>query len=441
VRTGPHDREILRLAIPALGALIAEPLYVLADTAVVGHIGTAELGGLAVASSVLLTGYAIFIFLAYGTTGAVGRLIGAGDRREAAHQAVQSLWLALLIAAVLVPSGLLGAGWLVRALGARGAIATNAEVYLRISLFGVPALLLMLAGTGYLRGRQDTRTPLLVALLSNVVNLGLELLLIYGLGYGIGASALATVIAQWGAAAVYVAYVARAARDEDAGVRPDRAALAGLGRAGAALLVRTAALRGSLTAATAVAAHMGAVELAAHQIAFELWNSLALALDAIAIAGQAMMGRALGAGAVDEARAVSRRMVELGVGAGFAFGLIVFATRPLLPHLFSNDRAVVTLAGFVLVWVAVLQPVNAVAFVLDGVLIGAGDLRYLAWAMAGAAAVFAVAAGAVYGLGLGIGWLWAAMGAFMVARVVGLWLRFRTETWLVTGATLRSGVR
>jgi putative MATE family efflux protein len=441
VRTGPHDREILRLAVPALGALIAEPLYVLADTAVVGHSGTAELGGLAVASSVLLTGYAMFIFLAYGTTGAVGRLIGAGDRREAAHQAVQSLWLALLISAVLVPSGLLGAGWLVRALGARGAIATNGEIYLRISVLGAPALLLMLAGTGYLRGRQDTRTPLLVALASNVVNLFLELLLFSGLGYGIGASALATVIAQWGAAAVYVGYVARAARVEGAGLRPDRAALAGLGRAGAALLVRTAALRGAWTGATAVATGMGAVELAAHQIGFELWNALALALDAIAIAGQAMMGRALGAGAVDEARAVSRRMVQLGVWAGFAFGAVVLASRTLLPHLFSADPAVVDLAGFVLVWVAVQQPVNAVAFVLDGVLIGAGDLRYLAWAMAGAAAVFAVAAGAVYGLGLGIGWLWAAMSTFMVARVAGLWFRYRTQTWLVSGATTRSGVR
>src|SRR4051794_17246481 len=147
---GPHDREILRLAVPALGALMAEPLYVLADTAVVGHIGTDELGGLAVASTVLLPRYALFIFLPYGTTGTVGRLIGAGNHAEAARQAVQSLWLALLISAVIVPAGLLSAGWLVRALGADGAIATNAELYLRISMLGVPALLLMLSGTGYL---------------------------------------------------------------------------------------------------------------------------------------------------------------------------------------------------------------------------------------------------------------------------------------------------
>jgi Na+-driven multidrug efflux pump len=185
---------------------------------------------------------------------------------------------------------------------------------------------------------------------------------------------------------------------------------------------------------------MGAVELGAHQIAFELWSFLALALDAIAIAGQAMMGRALGAGAVEEARAVSRRMVELGVAAGIVFGLLVVATRPLLPHLFSSDPAVVALAGFLLWWVAALQPVNAVAFVLDGVLIGAGDVRYLAWAMAAAATVFAAAACVVLLLDLGIGWLWAAIGAFMVARVVGLWARFRTEAWLVTGPS-STGVR
>src|SRR4051794_5309375 len=438
---GPHDREILRLAVPAFGALMAEPLYVLADTAVVGHIGTEELGGLAVASTVLLTGYALFIFLAYGTTGTVGRLIGAGNRAEAAHQAVQALWLALLISAVLVPAGLLSAGQLVHALGARGEVAAHGELYLRISMLGVPALLLVLSGTGYLRGRQDTRTPLVVAGASNLANLGLELVLIFGLGHGIGASALSTVVAQWGAAAVYVLYVARAARADGAGLRPDRVVLAGLGLAGAALLVRTAALRGAQTAATAVAAGMGTTELAAHQIGFQLWGALALALDAIAIAGQAMIGRSLGAGDAGEARSVSRRMVQLGVGAGVVFAFAVLVTRPLLGPVFSPDPAVVRLTGFVLLWVALQQPINAIAFVLDGVLIGAGDLRYLAWAMVGASLLFGLCAAGVVGFDLGIGWLWAALTVFMLARVAGLWTRFRTERWLVTGAPMRSGVR
>src|SRR3954447_14008005 len=263
-----RDREIVRLALPAFGALIAEPLYVLADTAVVGHLGTDELGGLAVASSILLTGYAVFIFLAYGTTAAVSRLIGAGDERAAAHQAVQSIWLALCIAAVLVPVGLVTAGSLVRLRGAEGEVATNAEIYLRISMFGVPALLVVLAGTGYMRGRQDTMTPLVVAIGSNVVNLALELFFINGLGYGIGASALGTVIAQNGAALVYVGRVVAAVRQLDVSVAPDARAIGLLGRAGGALFVRTAALRGSLTAATAIAARMGAVEVAAYSIAY-----------------------------------------------------------------------------------------------------------------------------------------------------------------------------
>ena len=430
-----RDREIIRLAVPAFGALIAEPLYVLADTAVVGHLGTPQLGGLAVASSVLLTGYAVFIFLAYGTTGAVSRLIGAGNEREAAHQAVQGMWLALCIAAVLVPAGLLSGGWLVRALGASGDVATNAEVYLRISMFGVPALLVTLAGTGYLRGRQDTFTPLAVALGANVVNLVLELVLINGLGLGIGASALATVLAQTGAAAIYVGRVVRAVRRLDVSVRPDSRAIGLLGRAGGALLLRTAALRGSLTAATAIATRIGPVEVAAHAIAYELWNFLALALDAIAIAAQAIIGKELGAGDADEASALGRRMLWLGFLAGAALGTVVLAVHTVLPHVFSNDPRVLALASFLLWHVAILQPVNGVVFVLDGILIGAGDLRYMAWAMVGAAAVFAAGGTCVLVFGLGVGWLWAAIGLFMVARLVGLGMRFRTGRWAVTGAT------
>jgi len=421
--------------VPAFGALVAEPLYVLADTAVVGHLGTPQLGGLAVASSVVLTGYAVFIFLAYGTTGAVARLIGAGDDREAAHQAVQGMWLALLISVPVVVAGLISAGDLVRALGASGGVATNAEIYLRISMLGVPALLVTLAGTGYLRGRQDTRTPLLVALGANVFNLAAELALINGFGFGIGASAVATVVAQYGALAVYLGVVARdAARTHGVALSPHWPSIAALARAGGALVIRTAALRGSLTLATAVAARIGAVDLGAHEIAFELWSFLALALDAIAIAGQTMVGKALGAGDDGAARAMSRRMLELGVLIGVVFGLVVVALRGVLPHLFSNDRAVIALGSFLLWYVAALQPLNAVVFVLDGVLIGAGDLAYLAWAMLGAVSVFAAAAGVVLAGGLGIGWLWTAIGVFMAARFAGLYPRYRTGRWAVTGA-------
>jgi MATE family, multidrug efflux pump len=422
------------LAIPAFGALIAEPLYVLTDTAVVGHLGTPQLAGLAVASSVLLTLYAVFIFLAYGTTAAVSRLLGAGDEREAAHQAVQSMWLALLIGLGVIVIGLGLSGRLVGWMGAEGAVATNALVYLRISLAGVPAMLLVLAGAGYLRGLQDTRTPLLVAIGTAAANLVIEVTLIYGLGQGIGASALATVLAQVGGAAVYVRRVGRAARRHGADLAPHPASLAVLARVGGDLLVRTAALRAALVVATAVAARLGSVDVAAHLIAFEIWNFLALGLDAIAIAGQAMVGRALGAGDGPGARDAGRRMIEWGVALGALIGVLVAVLRTVLPHLFTDDPEVLALATFLLLWVAALQPVNAVAFVLDGVLIGAGDMRFLAGAMIVAAAVFIPAALLVLALDAGIGWLWASLGLLMATRASTLLARFASDRWIVLGA-------
>ena len=430
----PHDREIARLAIPALGALVAEPLYVLTDTAIVGHLGTPQLGGLAVASGILLTLYAVFVFLAYGTTAAVSRLLGAGDEREAAHQAVQSLWLAALIGAGVVVVGLVGADTLVGLMGAEGAVRANALVYLRISLLGVPALLLVLAGTGYLRGLQDTRTPLVVAVGTGALNLVLEVVLVYGFDRGIGASALTTVVAQWVAAAVYLQRAGRAARAHGIDFNPHPASLRRLGAVGRDLLLRTVALRASLLVSVAVATRMGEVDVAAHQVAFELWSFLALALDAIAIAGQAMVGRALGAGDAAAARGAGRRMIEWGVAFGALAGVVVIALRSVVPHVFTDDPAVADLAAFLLVWVAVLQPLNGVAFVLDGILIGAGDMRFLAWAMAGAAALFIPAAVAVAVLDAGIGWLWAALGLLMATRVATLLARFSGDRWVVLGA-------
>lgn len=427
----PQDRQILRLALPALGALAAEPLYVLSDTAVVGRLGTPQLAGLAVASALLLTGYLLFNFLAYGTTASVARRLGAGDEAGAASEGVQGMWLALGIGLGVAGLGLALAPQAVALMGATGAVAANALLYLRISLFGVPALLVALAGTGYLRGRQDTVTPLVVTVVAVVANLVLELGLIYGFGFGIGASALSTVVAQLGTAAAYVWWVARDVARQGVGVRPEPAAIRRLAVVGGDLFVRTAALRLALTLATAVAARLGAVELGAYQIAFEVWSLLALVLDSLAIAAQALIGRLLGSGDAEGARAAARRMLQWGVAAGLVFAVAVGGLRSLLPRLFTEDAEVVALSAFVLVFVAVLQPLNAVVFVLDGVLIGAGDMRFLAWAMATAAAVFVPAAGAVLALGWGIGWLWASLGLLMVARAAALTWRFRGDAWLV----------
>jgi putative MATE family efflux protein len=386
-----------------------------------------------VAGTLLLTGYVLFNFLAYGTTASVARRLGAGDERGAAHEGVQGMWLALGIGLALAGAGLALASPAVGLMGATGEVRVHALVYLRISLAGVPALLVTLAGTGYLRGRQNTLTPLLVTGVAVTANLAIELVLIYGLGAGIGASALATVVAQIGSAAAYVYWVGRDVRASGVAVRPEWAAIRRLAVVGRDLFVRTAALRLSLTLATAVAARLGTIDLGAHQIAFELWSFLALVLDSLAIAGQAMIGRLLGAGDAAGARTAARRMIEWGVGAGLAFAAVVALARPALPRLFTDDPEVVALCAFVLVFVAALQPLNAVVFVLDGVLIGAGDMRFLAWAMAAAAVVFVPAAGAVLALGWGIGWLWASLGLLMATRAAALVWRFTGDTWLVVG--------
>ena len=304
------DREIVRLALPALGALAAEPLYVLADTAIVGHLGTPQLGGLAVASTLILSGYGIFIFLAYGTTGSVARLLGAGERDRAAAQGVQAMWLALAIGVVLAAGGLVLGSALVHAMGASGDVARHARTYIRISMVGVPSLTLVLAGTGYLRGLQDTKTPLAVALGSSIGNLVLEVVFVYVLDLGVAGSAWATVIAQTTGAAVYVAVVARDVVANGVPIRPDRRALRTLSRVSVDLFVRTVALRAALIGVTAAATRLGTEDVAAHDIAFEIWNFLALVLDSLAIAAQAMIGRFLGAGDAAGAREVGRRLLR-----------------------------------------------------------------------------------------------------------------------------------
>jgi putative MATE family efflux protein len=430
----PADREILRLAIPAFGALAAEPLYILVDTAVVGHLGTPQLGGLAVAGTVLTTAFSLFNFLSYGTTAAVARAAGAGRSEASARNAVQSLWLALLIGTALALGGLLGAPLVVDVMGPSAVVRPHAIVYLRIASLGMVPVMLGLVGVGYLRGMLDTVTPLRIALLANLANLVLELVAIYGLGIGLAASAWATVLAQAGAAVAFCRHIARPARVAGVAWRPDPATLRTLVVIGRDLFLRTGSLLAALAVATAVASRMGTVPLAAHQVAFQLWSFLALSLDAVAIAAQAMVGRLLGAGDTGGARSASLRMVEWGVVAGIALGGLVALLRPVLAPLFSEDTAVVHLTLQVLWVVAALQPLNAVVFVLDGVLIGAGDLRFLAGAMVAAFAVFlpaAILAGTAGGTLL---WLWGAVTLLMVARLVGMTWRFAGDAWAITGA-------
>jgi putative MATE family efflux protein len=437
-RRSVHDREIFRLALPALGALAVEPLYILVDTAIVGHLGTDPLGGLAVAGSVLVAVFGIFNFLAYSTTAAVARRLGAGDRRAAAEQGIAGVWLAVGLGVLLMTAGLVLAPAVVDVMGASDSVAPPALTYLRISLLGAPFMLLMLAGMGYARGLQDTRSTLVIAVASNVVNLVVELVLVYGFDLGIAGSAWSTVVAQVGGALTYVALIGRSVRREGAGVQPHAANIRAAAVVGGQLVLRTGTLLLAITGATAVASRIGDADVAAHQVAFQLWWFLALALDAVAIAGQAMIGRFLGAGDATQARAAARRMIEWGVLAGLALGAVVALARPWLVPLFTEDSEVRALALDVLWLVAALQPLNAVVFVLDGVLIGAGDARYLAGAMASATfLVFVPGAALVLGVDGSLLGLWVVICLFMAARLLGNVARFLGGGWQVTGAVLR----
>ncbi|MFI5964686.1 MATE family efflux transporter [Streptomyces asoensis] len=430
-----HDREIVALAVPAFGALVAEPLFVLADSAIVGHLGTAQLAGLGVASALLMTSVSVFVFLAYATTAAVARRVGAGDLPAAIRQGMDGIWLALLLGAAVIAAVLPTAPALVQLFGASDAAAPYATTYLRISALGIPAMLVVMAATGVLRGLQDTRTPLYVAVAGFVANAVLNAGLVYGAGLGIAGSAWGTVIAQWGMAAVYLAVVIRGARRHGASLRPDAEGIKASAQAGVPLLVRTLSLRAILMIATAVAARLGDDDIAAHQIALSLWSLLAFALDAIAIAGQAIIGRYLGADDAQGARDVCRRMVEWGIAVGVVLGLLVVVACPLFLPLFTSDPAVKDAALPALLVVALSQPVCGIVFVLDGVLMGAGDGPYLAWAMVLTLAVFAPVALLVPVLGGGLTAVWGAMTLMMAVRMLTLWLRARSGRWVITGAT------
>ncbi|MFH9723465.1 MATE family efflux transporter [Streptomyces sp. NPDC017254] len=430
-----HDREIVSLALPAFGALVAEPLFLMVDSAVVGHLGTPQLAGLAIAAALLSTAVSIFVFLAYATTAAVARRVGAGDLPAAIRQGMDGIWLALLLGVGVVALTLPTAPWLIGLFGASDTAAPYAVTYLRISSLGIPAMLVVLAATGVLRGLQDTRTPLYVAIAGFATNAALNIALVYGAGLGIAGSAWGTVIAQCGMAAAYLVVVVRGARRHGASLRPDAAGIRASAQAGVPLLVRTLSLRAVLMIATAVAARMGDAEVAAHQIILSLWSLMAFALDAIAIAGQAIIGRYLGADDSEGARQVCRRMVQWGVVSGVALGALLILARPLFVPLFTSDATVQDALLPALLVVALSQPISGVVFVLDGVLMGAGDGPYLAWAMLLTLVVFAPVALLVPVLGGGLTALWWAMTLMMSVRMATLWLRSRSGRWIVTGAT------
>ena len=455
--TAGLDRRILSLAVPALGALVAEPLFVLIDSAMVGHLGATSLAGLSLASSVLTTVVGLFVFLAYATTATTARLFGAGDRRGGLRAGVDGLWLAALLGAGAALALGAAAPGVVGALGADGAVARAAVAYLRASAPGLPGMLAVFAATGTLRGLLDTRTPFVIATAGAALNVCLNALLLYGVRMGIAGSGLGTALTQSAMAVALAAPVLRSARDAGVGLAPSRTGLRASLGSGAPLLVRTVSLRAAILTTVWAATALGAVPLAAHQVVGSLWNFAAFALDALAVAAQALVGTALGQADAAGARAPSggsapvpsggagpvsveavlRRTLGWGAATGAVIGVVLAAASPWLPWLFTSEAAVASAARPALLVAASAMPLAGAVFLFDGILMGAGDGRYLAGAGLVTLVPYAPLAVAVaHGLPAavspagGLAWLWAAFAwVFMGARGLTTGLRVRGTAW------------
>jgi putative MATE family efflux protein len=430
------DRRILAIAVPALGSLLVEPVYLLTDTAVVGRLGTTELGGLAVAATVLNTLVWVFNFLSYGTTVRVAVRRGRGDLAGAASDALQALWLALGLGVVTAVAIGLGARGLAGVVGDDPAVVEHGVTYLRIAVVGIPFQLVTIACIGYLYGLPDTRRPFLVLAFSTTANLVLELVLVFGFDIGIAGSAWGTVIAQLLSASVLLAIVVpRLRADGLSHLRVVPPVMWAVVKVGGHLVQRTGFLLATLAVATTVASHAGTDVLGGHQIAAQVFLFLAIGVDMFKVAGQSLVGHALGAGRPEEARDVVAHLYRWGSRSGIVLLVATVVTAPLLPRAFSGDPAVRHQATIALVILGVAQLPGAITFVLDGVLMGANDFRDLRWQTTIAFAVTLPVFVAVWvEPDLGIGGVWIGMLLWLVVRAVKNHTRVRGDAWMESAA-------
>jgi putative MATE family efflux protein len=429
------NRQIVRLALPALGALMAEPAFLIVDSILVGHLGVVPLAGLGIAAAVLQTIVGLMIFLAYSTTPAVARRFGEGNKSAAVSVGIDGMWLALGLGAVLAVAGFLASPWLVSLFGAGDAVASQATIYLSISMWGLPAMLIVYAATGLLRGMQDTVTPLWIVGFGFAANAGLNALFIYGFGWGIAGSAIGTVTAQWAMVVAFVLVVARLAGRHGATTKVSRSGLRGSARSGGWMFLRTLSLRIALLLTVVVATGMGAAELAGWQIVFTIFSAAAFALDALAIAAQALIGKGLGEGDRDAVRQIMRHTTVWGIWFGVLVGGAIAALSGVLGLIFTGDAEISGLIVGALLVLAVIQPIAAIIFVYDGVLMGAGDVRYLAIAgglnlLPTLPALWAVAASGIVGSPGLVNLALAYFGVYFVARLVTLGLRILSGRWM-----------
>ncbi|TDD49231.1 MATE family efflux transporter [Saccharopolyspora elongata] len=425
-------RRVLALAVPALGVLAAEPLYVLVDTAVVGHLGAVPLAGLALGGTLFTLVSSQLTFLSYGTTARTARLHGAGRRKDAVAEGVQATWLGVIVGVVLMLLAQLLAVPIAELMAGPGPIADAAAIWMRIALCGAPMVLITMAGNGWMRGVQDTARPLRYVLVGNGVSAVLCPLFVYPFGWGLEGSAVANLIGQTIAAALFV----RALFVERVPLKPELAkmrAQLGLGRD---LVLRTLAFQACFLSATSVAARTGAEAAAAHQVVWQLWAFLALVLDSLAIAAQSLVGAALGAGSAPRAKGIARQVTWYSLGFGIVLGLVFAVLSGPLPTLFTTDGAVLAAIPHAWWFFVLMQPVAGVVFALDGVLLGAGDAAYLRTATLLSAAIGYLP---LIWLSLAFGWglvgIWTGLTLFMVLRLITLLLRARSGRWAVVGAT------
>ena len=425
-------KQLLSLSVSAIVVLAAEPLYLLVDTAVVGHLGTVQLGGLGVAAALMALLTVVGTFVEYGTTSRAARWFGAGHVEDAVDEGVQASWLAVAIGAVGIVLGELLAGPLTRLLaGGGGATQHAAESWFRIAVIGLPGVLLVLAGNGWMRGVQRTREPVVIVVAANALSAALSPLLVYAAGMGLTGSAVANLIAQAVGGALFIRALMRAAHG---GVRPKRSVMRAQLVVGRDLIVRAAAFQVAFLSAAAVASRMGSAQIAAHQIGLQLWEFTALLLDAFAIAAQSLVGAALGGSDADTARRMAWQVARWGLYAGIAFGVVYSTGWTLIPRAFTSSPAALHQAHVLWPWFAAMLPVAGIVFALDGVLIGAGDVGFLR-TITIIAAVFAFAPLNISALAWhwGIGGVWAGLAAFIVVRFVGMVLRTRGTRWVVLG--------
>jgi MATE family, multidrug efflux pump len=424
-------KRVLGLAVPALGVLAAEPLYLLVDTAVVGHLGAVPLGALSVGAIVLAQVSTQLTFLSYGTTARTARLHGAGRRADAVAEGVQATWLAITVGVVLIAVGQLLARPVADLLAGQGEVADAAVGWLRVALFGTPFILVTMAGNGWLRGVQDARRPLRYVLAGNGISAVLCPVLVYGLDWGLAGSAVANVTAQVISASLFF----RALAAERVSLRPRPAVMRAQLSLGRDLFLRGLAFQACFVSATTVAAHDSAAAVGAHQIVLQLWSFLALVLDSLAIAAQSLVGAALGADDAARARGLAWQVTGYGLVFGIALGVVFAALSGVVPHAFTSDTAVLGEIPHAWWFFVAMQPIAGVVFALDGVLLGAGDAAFLRTAtILSAATGFLPFVWLSFAFGWGLSGIWTGLSLFMIVRLGTVLARTRSGRWAVLGA-------